>query len=148
MSLDTEEVAEYTDVEQSDLEYEQEGSSQSDDSIADWKVEDASDTSNNRVFYTDDFTAELHRAAVNGIPDIQGAETNWPFASALDIPVIKQEREENDWVEHDEVLDEETGNEESEDDTVNPLCRFTGIPDIDVSNQDSEEVYDHSWTGM
>lgn len=146
LSLDTEEVAEYTEVEQSDLEDEQERPVQSND----WKVEDASDSNHNQGFYVDEFTAELYRAAADGVPDIQRAETNWVFESALDIPVIKQERGETiaGSTEHDEEIDGGTGDEESEEDVVDQLCECTTVPDIGASYQKSEEVYGFCWTGM
>lgn len=148
MSLDTEEVVEFTDVEQSDSEYESEGSSETHGAIDSWKFE-ANPSFIDHQPYPDEFIAELHRAA--DILDVQSADTNWPFASALDVPLIKQEREENtvDNAEYyGEIMEEETEDEAREEDTVNHLCRSTMMSGIGVSSQELEEVYFHGWTGM
>lgn len=150
MSLDIEEGAEYTDVEQSELDDENEESIQANDATENWKFE-YSPSAHDNPSYPDEFVAELHKAAEDNLPDIQQAETNWPFASSIDIPLIKQERREifSDWAEYDEeMVEEEIEDDQSEENNVNQPCGSTWVSNVGVLNQESVEDYDHCWTGM
>jgi len=79
------------------------------------------------------------------------AETNWPFASPLEIPLIEQDSMEPVayWPEHHEgFVMEENEDNESEEDIVNQICESTWISNAGAINQMSEENYGHCWTGM
>ncbi len=114
-------------------------------------MEDSPDH-NDSPSHSERFIAELHGAAAEAsVPNTHRAETNWPFASPLEIPLIEQDSMEPVayWPEHhEEFVMEENEDNESEEDIVNQICESTWISNAGAINQMSEENYGHCWTGM
>ena len=142
MSLESEELIDYTDIEQSDEEHEQEYYRLSQELV------DGQE-------FPDDFIAELGAAIEDAGPDSDKANLEYPSRGDFDIPRFKIEEEAKTTrsAEDDNAaLEEGNGNQDIGNNIVDQLGDFAETQsqgnEEGALEREPKESYDHSWTGM